>query len=73
MTAPKQIAGELAASDRTVEFHRAHVMEKVQATRDWIASEAWVRSAGDVADIVRRTGVRMLLRVDAGDLGKWTA
>ena len=27
----KQIAGELAASERTIKFHRAHVMEKMQA------------------------------------------
>lgn len=27
----KQIAGELAASERTVKFHRAHVMKKMQA------------------------------------------
>jgi hypothetical protein len=39
---------------------------------DWIASEAGVRSAGDVANLVRRTGVRTP-RVDAGDLGKWPA
>ena len=39
---------------------------------DWIASETGVRSAGDVANVVRRTGVRRL-RLDAGDLGKWTA
>jgi FixJ family two-component response regulator len=27
----KQIAGELAASERTVKFHRAHIMKKMQA------------------------------------------
>jgi FixJ family two-component response regulator len=27
----KQIAGELATSERTVKFHRAHIMEKMQA------------------------------------------
>src|SRR5262245_6717457 len=27
----KQIAGELAASERTVKFHRAHIMEKMEA------------------------------------------
>ena len=27
----KQIAGELAASERTIKFHRAHVMNKMQA------------------------------------------
>jgi FixJ family two-component response regulator len=27
----KQIAGELAASERTIKFHRAHVMQKMQA------------------------------------------
>lgn len=27
----KQIAGELATSERTVEFHRAHIMEKMAA------------------------------------------
>ena len=27
----KQIAGELAASERTVKFHRAHIMRKMQA------------------------------------------
>ena len=26
----KQIAGEVAASERTVKFHRAHVMKKMQ-------------------------------------------
>ena len=35
----KQIAGELAASERTVKFHRAHVMEKMQA--------------GSIAELVR--------------------
>lgn len=35
----KQIAGELAATERTVKFHRAHLMEKMQA--------------GSVADLVR--------------------
>jgi FixJ family two-component response regulator len=35
----KQIAGDLAASERTVKFHRAHVMEKMQA--------------GSLADLVR--------------------
>jgi len=38
----KQIAGELAASERTVKFHRAHVMEKMQA--------------GSLADLVRMAG-----------------
>lgn len=28
----KQIAGELATSERTIKFHRAHVMEKMAAT-----------------------------------------
>ena len=27
----KQIAGELATSERTIKFHRAHIMEKMQA------------------------------------------
>src|SRR5262245_6330623 len=27
----KQIAGKLASSERTVKFHRAHVMKKIQA------------------------------------------
>ena len=27
----KQIAGELAASERTIKFHRAHIMEKMEA------------------------------------------
>ena len=27
----KQIAGELATAERTVKFHRAHIMEKMQA------------------------------------------
>jgi FixJ family two-component response regulator len=27
----KQIAGELATSERTIKFHRAHIMEKMEA------------------------------------------
>jgi FixJ family two-component response regulator len=27
----KQIAGELGAAERTVKFHRAHIMEKMRA------------------------------------------
>jgi FixJ family two-component response regulator len=27
----KQIAGELATSERTIKFHRAHIMQKVKA------------------------------------------
>jgi FixJ family two-component response regulator len=27
----KQIAGELATSERTIKFHRAHLMEKMEA------------------------------------------
>jgi FixJ family two-component response regulator len=38
----KQIAGELAASERTIKFHRAHVMEKMQAD--------------SLADLVRMAG-----------------
>jgi FixJ family two-component response regulator len=43
----KQIAGELAASERTVKFHRAHIMQKMEA--------------GSLADLVRmaeRLGVK---------------
>ena len=28
----RQIAGELATSERTIKFHRAHIMEKMEAT-----------------------------------------
>jgi len=27
----KQIAGELATTERTIKFHRAHIMEKMEA------------------------------------------
>ena len=27
----KQIAGELATTERTIKFHRAHIMEKMKA------------------------------------------
>lgn len=40
----KQIAGELATSERTVKFHRAHLMQKMQA--DSVA--ALVRMAGQL-------------------------
>ena len=40
----KQIAGELATSERTIKFHRAHIMEKMQA--DSVA--ALVRMAGQL-------------------------
>jgi len=38
----KQIAGELATSERTIKFHRAHVMEKM--------------AAGSLAELVRMAG-----------------
>ncbi len=40
----KQIAGELATSERTIKFHRAHIMEKMHA--DSVA--ALVRMAGQL-------------------------
>jgi len=40
----KQIAGELATSERTIKFHRAHIMEKMQA--DSVAE--LVRMAGQL-------------------------
>ncbi len=40
----KQIAGELATSERTIKFHRAHLMEKMQA--DSVAK--LVRMAGQL-------------------------
>jgi len=49
----KQIAGELATSERTVKFHRAHIMEKMEA--------------GSLADLVRiaeRLGVGTPARRD---------
>ena len=38
----KQIAGELATTERTIKFHRAHIMEKM--------------AAGSVAELVRMAG-----------------
>jgi FixJ family two-component response regulator len=42
----KQIAGELAASERTIKFHRAHVMKKMQA-----------ESLADLVRMVERLGL----------------
>jgi FixJ family two-component response regulator len=42
----KQIAGELGASERTVKFHRAHVMKKMQ-----------VNSLADLVRIAARLGL----------------
>jgi FixJ family two-component response regulator len=42
----KQIAGELAASERTVKFHRAHVMKKMEAV-----------SVADLVRMAARLGV----------------
>jgi len=41
----KQIAGELATTERTIKFHRAHIMEKMEA--DSVAT--LVRMAGQLA------------------------
>jgi FixJ family two-component response regulator len=41
----KQIAGELAASERTIKFHRAHIMKKMEA-----------ESLADLVRIVERLG-----------------
>ena len=38
----KQIAGDLATSERTIKFHRAHIMQKMQAE--------------SLADLVRMAG-----------------
>jgi FixJ family two-component response regulator len=43
----KQIAGELGAAERTVKFHRAHIMEKMQA--DSLAELVRIASRLDVA------------------------
>jgi FixJ family two-component response regulator len=43
----KQIAGELAASERTVKFHRAHIMKKMEA-----------ESLADLVRMAERLGVR---------------
>jgi FixJ family two-component response regulator len=40
----KQIAGELATTERTIKFHRAHIMEKMEA--DSVAT--LVRIAGQL-------------------------
>jgi len=42
----KQIAGELAASERTIKFHRAHLMSKMQA-----------RSLADLVRMAERLGI----------------
>src|SRR5262245_16536332 len=42
----KQIAGELAASERTIKFHRAHIMRKMQA-----------RSLADLVRMTERLGI----------------
>jgi FixJ family two-component response regulator len=49
----KQIAGELAASERTVKFHRAHIMEKMEA-----------ESLADLVRIAERLGVGATARRD---------
>ena len=41
----KQIAGELATTERTIKFHRAHIMEKMEA--DSVAE--LVRIAGQLS------------------------
>jgi FixJ family two-component response regulator len=46
----KQIAGELATSERTIKFHRAHIMEKMEAD--------------SVAELVRMAGQLGLARED---------
>ena len=43
----KQIAGELAASERTVKFHRAHIMKKMEA-----------ESLAELVRMVERLGLR---------------
>src|SRR5207245_10923345 len=40
----KQIAGELATTERTIKFHRAHIMQKMEAG----SLAALVRMAGDL-------------------------
>jgi FixJ family two-component response regulator len=44
----KQIAGEVAASERTVKFHRAHVMKKMQA-----------ESVADLVRLAARLGLEL--------------
>jgi FixJ family two-component response regulator len=43
----KQVAGELAASERTVKFHRAHIMKKMEA-----------KSLAELVRMVERLGPR---------------
>ena len=40
----KQIAGEVATTERTVKFHRAHIMEKMEAE----SAAELVRMAGQL-------------------------
>ena len=48
----KQIAGELAASERTIKFHRAHIMKKLE-----------VESLADLVRMAERLGVGQNLTV----------
>jgi len=48
----KQIAGELATSERTIKFHRAHIMEKMEAE----SLAELVRMAGELGIATGRGG-----------------
>jgi FixJ family two-component response regulator len=47
----KQIAGKLATTERTIKFHRAHIMQKVHA-----------ESAADLVRMVEKLGIAAQLK-----------